>query len=147
MLCLGNICRSPLAEGILKKKIEDLSLADWSVDSAGTGNWHVGQKADPRSAMLAREKGVEIESHRAMQLEAKHFEEFDQIWCMDLSNLENAKAIAPSPAHAEKAILLLDFAFPGEQKEVPDPYFDNSFRVAYKLMEAAIDAALTKHTS
>src|SRR5699024_8484616 len=119
MVCLGNICRSPLAEGILKSKVDADRV---EVDSAGTGNYHIGALPDPRSIKVAQENGIDITDQRARQFTEADFEEFDYIFVMDQSNYENVIRLAPSKEHHRKVHLLLNELNPGADEEVPDPY-------------------------
>jgi protein-tyrosine phosphatase len=119
-VCLGNICRSPTAHGVMQKLVDDAGLASRvTIDSAGTGNWHVGELPDPRSREAALLRGYDL-AHRARQVTADDFERFDLILAMDRSNLRNLRAIGSGPARVE---LLRSFE-PGAPAgaEVPDPY-------------------------
>ncbi|MCB9283627.1 MAG: low molecular weight phosphotyrosine protein phosphatase [Lewinellaceae bacterium] len=144
MVCLGNICRSPLAEGILKEKIKQHQL-DWVVDSAGTGYWHVGEGPDQRSVAVARQRGIDIRDQRARQLRSKDLEEFDLIFAMDTSNYRSIVNMAPRPALSEKVHLILDLIYPGEGRSVPDPYYDDyGFEGVYDMLEEACDQIIVK---
>ncbi len=138
MVCLGNICRSPLAEGILKSKIDNSKIL---VDSAGTGDWHVGQEPDNRSIAIGNKYNVDITSQRGRQFTAKDFEDYDLIYVMDNSNKENVLALAENDSQREKVKLILDEIFPGENVDVPDPYFggDSGFENVYKMLDEACD--------
>jgi len=129
MICLGNICRSPLAEGIMKHLVAKQGL-NWTVDSAGTGNWHVGEGPDHRSVKTARQFGVDISKQVCRQFKVSDFDEFDLLLVMDKSNLSDVLAQARNEQDAEKVKLLLN------DKEVPDPYYDPSqFEPVYRLIE------------
>ena len=129
MVCLGNICRSPLAEGIMQHLAKENGL-DWDVDSAGTGNWHIGQAPDPRSIAVAQKMGVDISIQRARQFEPADFNRFDYILVMDDQNLKNVVALAQTEEEKKKVRLLLGSDF------VPDPYFDDAlFEPVYGLIE------------
>lgn len=134
MVCLGNICRSPLAEGILRSKLDPTLF---EVDSTGTGHWHVGNPPDPRSVAVARKNGLDISRLRGRQFSAQDFEDFDLIYVMDSSNLENVLRLAPSPVHRKKVSMILDTLFPGEKVDVPDPYhgLDDGFDRVYDMLE------------
>ncbi len=136
MVCLGNICRSPLAEGILASK---LPKDDFLVDSAGTGNWHVGNPPDKRSIQVAKNHHVAIHHQKARQFKVADFDTFDYIFVMDLQNYQEVVKLAPSPTHAEKVTLLLDVLFPNEKVEVPDPYYgsERDFEQVYQLLNNA----------
>ena len=136
MVCLGNICRSPLAEGILRTKVDPESV---HVDSAGTGGWHVGEKPDPRSIAVARKYGLDITYQRGRQFGQLDFEHFDHIYVMDNSNRENVLQLASSKEQAEKVRLIMDELFPGENMDVPDPYYggDHGFDQVYRMLDEA----------
>jgi len=119
MVCLGNICRSPLAEGIVRHLAADAQL-DWEVASAGTGNWHVGQPADKRSIAVARSYGYDISKQRAKHFNAGMFEDFDHILVMDKNNLRDVLKLAKNDEQRNKVRLFLT-----EEADVTDPYFDD----------------------
>ncbi len=128
MLCLGNICRSPLAEGLLKSKLP----GGFEVASAGTSGLHQGQGADTRMIETAKAQGVDLSSHRAQQLNYEHFSYYDRIYCMDKSNRHNALELAKTPQDKEKVVMLLP-----NGGEVPDPYFggQEGFEQVYSLLD------------
>lgn len=131
MVCLGNICRSPLAQGIMEHEIAKAGL-DWTVDSAGTGNWHIGEGPDHRSVSTARNHGVDISKQVCRQFKPRDFDEFDVIFVMDKNNLSDVLNMARTDADAAKVQLLL------VDKEVPDPYYDsNKFEPVFELIEGA----------
>lgn len=138
MVCLGNICRSPLAEGILKSKVDSSKLF---VDSAGTGHWHVGDAPDKRSIAVGKKYRVDISHQRGRQFTANDFEDFDIIYVMDNSNKENVLALAENDNHREKVKLILDEIFPGENVDVPDPYFggNSGFENVFKILDEACE--------
>lgn len=139
MVCLGNICRSPLAEGILRKKVEEYGLS-WTVDSAGTGHWHIGQLPDRRSIATARQFGLDITDQRARQFTQADFDRFDQILVMDTSNLSDVLRLARSEADRQKVMLILDLVYPGQNQSVPDPYWDdNGFTAVYQMLDEACE--------
>jgi protein-tyrosine phosphatase len=139
MVCLGNICRSTLAEGILQGKIDKKGL-DWEVDSAGTGNWHVGHKPDVRSIAVGKKYGIDISKQKARQITANDLENFDLILAMDKSNYRNIRELAQNDAQLEKVKLIRNFAHPNENLEVPDPYYDdNGFEAVYKMLDEACE--------
>jgi len=143
MVCLGNICRSPLAEGILKDKLDP---TQFSVSSAGTGSWHVGNPPDPRSIDIAKKRGLDISRQTAQQFKASFFDEFDLIYAMDQSNFSDLKALAKTPEQLDKLSLLLDAIFPGEGVDVPDPYYGGAsgFSEVYDLIDRACIAIAHK---
>ena len=143
MVCLGNICRSPLAEGILASK---LPKDKFIVDSAGTGNWHVGKKPDERSIATAKKNGLDISSQRGKHFTSKHFEEFDYIYVMDGSNYDDVLFLAKTDEHKKKVSLILDELFPGDNVDVPDPYYglQNGFDMVYEMLDEATDLLAKK---
>ena len=135
MVCLGNICRSPLAEGILKSKVNHTV----SIDSAGTGNYHVGEAPDPRSIQIAKKYGIDISQQRARQFIVTDFDRFDHIYVMDQSNFQNVVKLARNPEDIAKVKLILEEIQPNTKAEVPDPYFggSNGFENVYRLLDEA----------
>ena len=145
MVCLGNICRSPLAEGVLQEKLNRKGL-DIKVDSAGTGGWHVGQGPDRRAIAIANKYGVDISRQKARQFAATDFQEFDIIYAMDGSNLSDIVALAKSSEDIEKVRLILDELNVGNDNYVPDPYYggDEGFEKVYQLLDAACEIITKK---
>lgn len=138
MVCLGNICRSPLAEGILKSKIDSNKVF---VDSAGTGHWHIGNKPDPRSIEVAKKHQLDITNQRGRQFSKQDFDNFDYIFVMDTSNKENVLSLARNDWDKEKVHLILDELFPNENVDVPDPYYGGGqgFESVYQMLEEACE--------
>lgn len=138
MVCLGNICRSPLAEGILKQKTSRLNIF---VDSAGTSNYHVGDPPDERSVQIARKYGIDITSQRGRQFQVSDFDEFDLIFAMDKSNYYDILSLARNEGDKNKVELILNLLNPGENMDVPDPYYGGSkgFENVYKMLNDACD--------
>lgn len=134
MVCLGNICRSPIAEGVMKKLIKENDLIHWTVDSAGIGDWHIGELPDKRAIHCARGHGIDITDQRARHLKKKDIQLFDHILVMDLMNYQEVINLSGGDDNYQKVKLLLDFKYPGEQRIVPDPYFTNLFEEAYQLI-------------
>lgn len=133
-VCLGNICRSPTAEGVMRALLEGAGLADEvEIDSAGTGDWHVGRPADPRAIEAARGRGYELTSI-ARQVRSSDFHEFDLIVAMDSANVADLRAIAPDGA-ADKIRLLREFG--DGALDVPDPYYggDDGFAEVLDMVE------------
>ncbi|MBN8680076.1 MAG: low molecular weight phosphotyrosine protein phosphatase [Chitinophagales bacterium] len=146
MVCLGNICRSPLAEGIMKQKIREASVS-WMVDSAGTGYWHVGELPDRRSIVTAGQHGIDITDQRARQFQAADFDRFDQIFVMDTQNRRDVLRLAQTEAHRAKVTLMLDELYPGEDRSVPDPYYDdNGFEEVFTMLDKACEAFVKRMT-
>lgn len=138
MVCLGNICRSPLAEGILQQKLDTKRFC---IHSAGISGWHVGNPPDPRSISIALQKGMDISKQRAQQFKPEFFDEFDLIYAMDQSNLTDLKSLARTYRDQKKLRLLLDALFPGECVDVPDPYYGGSsgFINVFDLIDRACE--------
>lgn len=136
MVCLGNICRSPLAEGILKSK---LNPDKFTIDSAGTGHWHVGDAPDPRSIKIAKKYGIDISNQKGRQFSSKDFNDFDIIYVMDNENKKNVLALAPSEESKKKVKLILNELFENENMDVPDPYYGEEleFEHVFKLLDEA----------
>lgn len=143
MVCLGNICRSPLAHGILESKAPE----DWYVDSAGTSGWHDGERPDTRSIITAKGRGLNIDQQRSRPFLAEDFERFDVIFAMDSSNCTNITRLAPDEVSKEKVRLIMNEAYPGENRQVPDPYTggQRGFEDVYDMLELAIDKFLEQH--
>ena len=138
MVCLGNICRSPLAEGILKSKVDTSKI---EVHSAGTGGWHVGELPDPRSIEIAKKYGLDITDQRGKQFSTYDFEIFDYIFVMDNSNYRDVIKLAKNDTEKLKVKRILDEIFPGENVDVPDPYYggDTGFDNVYKMLDKACE--------
>ena len=145
MVCLGNICRSPLAEGILRSKISEKH----TVASAGTISFHEGSPPDKRSTKIAKEYGVDISHQRANYFTEKHLEDFDKIFCMDLKNLEDVLSKAKSEEQRNKVSLIMEEAgvLSDEKIEVPDPYYGDmiDFEMVYQMLDQACEAIVKKY--
>jgi len=129
MVCLGNICRSPLAHGIMEHLAKENKL-DWKIDSAGTGNWHVGEGPDQRSVRTAREHGIDISGQVCRLFRVSDFDTYDHIFVMDKSNLADILAMARNEEDIKKVKLLLG------DKIVPDPYYDDSqFEPVFQMIK------------
>jgi len=139
MVCLGNICRSPLAEGILKSKIDSNNVY---VDSAGTGHWHIGKKPDLRSIEVAKKHQLDITDQRGRQFSKQDFDDFDYIFVMDNSNKKDVLSIARNDSDKEKIHLILNEIFPNENMDVPDPYYGGSegFQNVYRMLDLSCDS-------
>jgi protein-tyrosine phosphatase len=147
MVCLGNICRSPLAEGIMQHKIKERGL-NWTVDSAGTGDWHSGDLPDRRSIETAHKHGIDLSHQRARQIRKADFEAFDHILVMDASNYQNVSQLTQNEAHRAKIELILNYASPGRNQQVPDPYYggDEGFELVFLMLDLACEKFLEHHT-
>lgn len=145
MVCLGNICRSPLAQGVAEYKSHAAGL-NWEIDSAGTSSWHIGENPDQRSIQVAKENGIDISSQRARQLNGKDLEDFDLVIAMDSNNYSHISNLAKTETERNKIKLLMNFAFPNENKPVPDPYYDGSFDRVFNLVSQAVDALIKEYS-
>lgn len=136
MVCLGNICRSPLAQGILESQLSAQSL-DWSVDSAGTGAWHAGERPDARGMAKAAAEGIDISQQRARQFKALDFLNFDLILAMDTANYNDILKLAKTDSEKHKVHMIMNFAYPEENRAVPDPYYDGGFDKVFNMLTLA----------
>lgn len=143
LVCLGNICRSPMAEGVLRHLARERGITI-TTDSAGTGDYHVGEAPDRRAQAAMRRRGMDISDLRARQFERKDYERFDLLLAMDADNLRNMHRMAPSPEHARKAVLIMDHAPEHALREVPDPYFggDEGFDIVFDMLLSACNKLL-----
>lgn len=148
-VCLGNICRSPTAEGVLRRDLAAAGLASrCKVDSAGTAAWHVGKEPDKRAQVAARARGVELSALRARQVVLDDFRRFDYIFAMDKSNLSDLGSFCP-PAAQSKLRLFLECDPTSPEREVPDPYYGegDGFEKVLDLIEGASRALVTEVTA
>lgn len=149
MVCLGNICRSPLAEGLLASK---LPKDKFYVDSAGTSNYNIGKQPDPRSIEVAKKNGLDITNQRGREFVSNDFNKFDYIFVMDGSNYDNVIELAKTDEQKEKVELILNHLFPNENVDVPDPYYglQNGFETVYEMLDETCDIIakklIAKHT-
>ena len=136
MVCLGNICRSPLAEGILASKLPKNKFV---VDSAGTGSWHIGHSPDERSILTAQKNKIDISKQKGRQFTVADFDVYDYIYVMDNSNYLDVIELAKNNEQKEKVTLLLNELFPNENVDVPDPYYglQNGFDTVYTMLDEA----------
>lgn len=143
MVCLGNICRSPLAEGILKSKT---FLKDVKVDSAGTAGYHVGSAPDKRSIEVASKNGIDISQQKCRKFVVQDYDNFDLIYAMDNSNYENMIALARNDEDRAKVKLILNEIHPGEDLDVPDPYYGgrHGFETVFRMLDEACDVIVNK---
>ncbi len=140
MVCLGNICRSPLAEGIMKEKLKKYGIKGL-VDSAGTNSYHIGEEPDTRSLEIANKYGIDISDQRARAFTKNDFENFDLIFAMDRQNYRNVIKLAETENDRTKVEIILNRLHPGQDLEVPDPYYDGiaGFEHVYKLLDASCE--------
>ncbi|MFT5217072.1 MAG: protein-tyrosine phosphatase [Glaciecola sp.] len=143
MVCLGNICRSPLAEGILKSKLpKDI----FTVDSAGTSNYHINELPDSRSIEVAKKHTIDITKQRGRQFTSEDFDTFDLIYAMDTSNYKNIIKLARNPEDISKVRFILDEILNYNLKDVPDPYYggENGFDAVYEMLDTACEIIANK---
>ena len=145
MVCLGNICRSPLADGLMRKKINDNKL-DVIVDSAGTSGIHAGESPDFRMCQTAKKFGTSIDDLRSRKFIIEDFDNFDVIYVMDKSNKSNILQLARNEEDKKKVQLILNQTYPGQNIEVPDPYYggEEGFIEVYHFLDKATDCILEK---
>lgn len=143
MVCLGNICRSPLAEGILASK---LPKEIFFVDSAGTGDWHINMPPDKRSIEIASKNNIDISKQRGKHFKPHFYTQYDYIFVMDNSNYRDVIEMAPDEVSKQKVSLILDELFPNENVDVPDPYYGTiqNFEFVYQMLEEACDILAKK---
>ena len=137
-VCLGNICRSPLAEAVLRYHVEKAGLSDlFEIASSGTGNWHVGGGADRRMCATAHSFGVSLDRHRAQQFEHEHFREYDYIFVMDKNNLHDVLYLDRKQKHSGKVRLFREFDPEPGDYQVPDPYYGGpaGFEHVYEIVD------------
>jgi len=148
MVCLGNICRSPLAEGILQDKAWKAGLK-WSIESAGTNGYHTGEAPHPLSQKVARINGVDISKQRSRNFVAEDFHRFDKIYAMSDDVIDDMRRIAKNNFDEKKVDLLLNELFPGQNVDVPDPWYgpEPGFHHVYKMIDEACDAIVRKYST
>lgn len=151
MVCLGNICRSPVAEGIMRSKAEKYGL-DLHIDSAGTSNYHIGQNPDERSTANAKNHGIDISKLKARQFLVPDFDRFDHIYVMDHSNYRDVIMMARHDSDRQKVNMILNALYPESNMSVPDPYYggDQGFEHVFMLLDSAcevIASALKENAS
>lgn len=145
MVCLGNICRSPLAEGILRNKVEQEGL-DWEIDSAGTSGFHAGEKPDRRSIQEAKQHNIDISQQRSRQFRAWDLESFDLIYAMDSMNYTDILIHANSDEEKAKIKLIMNELEPGMNMQVPDPYYgEHGFENVYEMLDKACNVIVQKY--
>lgn len=146
MVCLGNICRSPLAEGILQHKVQQHGL-NWTVDSAGTGGYHNGEPPHKLSQKVARLNGIDISEQCARQFVKEDMELFDLIYVMDASNYNDVKRISRDLWNEAKTDLLLNALYPGENRGVPDPWYgtEQGYHEVFEMVSKACDNIIEQY--
>lgn len=140
MVCLGNICRSPLAEGILQQKAKEAGY-NWMVDSAGTAGYHIGEQPHVLSQKVALLNGIDISTQHCRQFVKEDLQRFDRIYVMDRDNYEEVKRISGNLWNSDKVSLLLDVLYPTQNKEVPDPWYgtEKDYHFVYAMISEACD--------
>lgn len=144
-VCLGNICRSPLAEAVFRKQVEAAGLADhFEIESSGTGDWHVGDTADHRMQSTAEEHGVPLDGHRASQFSASDLKAYDHIFVMDKDNLHDVLYLDESDQHNGKVRLFREFDPEPGDFQVPDPYYggEDGFETVYQIVSRTAEELL-----
>jgi len=146
MVCLGNICRSPLAEGILQDKAFKAGL-NWSIESAGTNSYQTGEPPHVLSQKIAQLNGIDISKQRARKFMAEDFEYFDKIYAMSEDVIEDMRGIAKKKFNENKVELLLNELFPGKNMDVPDPWYgpEPGYHQAFKMIDEACEAIVRKY--
>ena len=144
MVCLGNICRSPLAEGILQSKVDSKEI---KVDSAGTAGYHVGNAPDSRSVEVAKKHNIDISSQKCRKFTSDDFDLFGLIFVMDRGNYEEVQRLARNDYDMDKVHMILNEVHPGSNQSVPDPYFggDQGFENVYQMLDEACDIIANKY--
>jgi len=147
MVCLGNICRSPLAEGILQDKAFKAGL-NWSIESAGTNSYHTGEPPHPLSQKVAKLNGIDICQQRARRFVAEDFEVYDKIYALAGDVLDDIKRISKKKFDVAKVDLLMNELYPGKNRDVPDPYYgaEPGYHEVYKMIDEVCDAIIKKYS-
>jgi protein-tyrosine phosphatase len=146
MVCLGNICRSPLAEGILSEKVK--SKTGWEIASAGISGYHVGDRPDARAVQTGKKYGIDITGQSARQFHPSDFETYDLIYAVDRSVYDKLVSIASNQSNRNKVKLLLNELMPGSDADIPDPYYggDEGFENVFQLIDQATDKIVEKYS-
>ena len=147
MVCLGNICRSPLAEGILQHKVDEAGL-NWTVDSAGTAGYHIGEAPHPLSQKVAKMNGIDISKQSGRKFTKEDILFYDKIYVMDNSNYIDVKRICGNNWDVDKVDLLLNEIYPGQDRDVPDPWYggEDGFHVVFEMLDRACEKIIQKTT-
>jgi len=147
MVCLGNICRSPIAEGVMKKLVAERKL-DWQVDSAGTNGYHIGEAPHKYSQKVCKKHGIDISNQRARRFSSKDFEQYDLIFVMAADVYDDLQRWAPKPEDMEKVHYFLDALYPNVSAEVPDPWYgdESGYEPVYQMIAKGCEAILDKWT-
>jgi len=138
MVCLGNICRSPIAQGILEEKINFYNL-NWEVDSAGTSGWHNGERPDVRAIAACRKKNIDISRQISRKITQNDLDYYDHILVMDSSNYQDVMKLCQTDIQKSKVNLITNFKYPYKNIAVPDPYYNDKFDEAFELLDDAVE--------
>ncbi len=146
MVCLGNICRSPIAHGLLKHKAEQLGL-NWEIDSAGTSGYHQGELPDRQAIECMKKHGIDITYQRSRPFSKRDFAAFDVIYCMDRNNYWDVRSLAENETEEQKVMMILNEVNAGSDSNVPDPYYGGKedFEMVYAMLDKATDAIVTRY--
>lgn len=142
-VCLGNICRSPMAEGIMRERATKKGF-DWKFDSAGTSAWHIGEKPDQRGINVCKRYDIDISSHRARQFQMQDFNEFDLIFAMDKSNFSNLRSLTNNTQYRDKIKLFSNYIDQENNKDIPDPYYDGKFQNVFEMIDKVSETFIEK---
>ena len=147
MVCLGNICRSPLAEGILQDKAFKTGLT-WHIESAGTNSYHTGEPPHPLSQKVARMNGIDISKQRARRFTAEDVQAYDKIYALAADVLEEMKRIAGKKMNGANVDLLMNELYPGQNRDVPDPWYgpEPGYHEVFKILDEVCDKIIEKYT-
>lgn len=149
MVCMGNICRSPLAEGILQNYVNNLKINKlWHIDSAGTINWHEGEAPNINSQNVAQQNGIDISHQKSRPFDPKtDFIFFDKIYVMDAENYNNITRLTTNPEHLKKVDFILNELFPNQNRQVPDPYSKNiqAYEQVFDMLNQACKVIIKKY--
>jgi protein-tyrosine phosphatase len=147
MVCLGNICRSPLAEGILQDKAFKAGLT-WSIESAGTNSYHIGEPPHPLSQKVAKLNGIDISKHRARRFSAEDFDVYDKIYALAEDVMAEMKHMAGKKFETSKADFLMNELYPGKNMDVPDPYYgpEPGYHEVFKMIDEVCNEIIDKYT-
>jgi protein-tyrosine phosphatase len=146
MICLGNICRSPLAEGIMAYHAQNAGL-NWEVDSAGTGGWHIGEQPHPLSQKVATMNGIDISKQESRVFLEEDMHHFDKIFVMDRTNYNSVKSMSGASWNPDKVDLLLNLTEPGANQEVPDPWSEDEekYHAVFSMIDQACKSFVDRH--
>ncbi len=143
MVCLGNICRSPIAQGILEQKIKKSGL-NWETDSAGTSGWHDGEAPDQRAIETCQRKGIDISRQISRKIMPADLDVYDMILVMDTSNYRDVMSLCKNDSQRQKVNLIMNLKFPDRNIVVPDPYYDNRFSEVFDILDDVMDHMIQK---